>query len=215
MTGKNVVVTGASSGLGLTASMLLAEQGARVAMVCRNPRRAWFMRGEIAKYATGPQPILFLADLSSQTQIRSLATELGGAFDHIDVLINNAGAMFVQRELTEDGMEKTFAVNHLAPFLLTSLVFDLVQAAPAGRIVTVASSSHSSRLDFENLQGERRYNFLAAYNRSKLCNILFTYELARRLRGTRVTANCLSPGPTATRLGDNMAGIPRLVSRVW
>jgi retinol dehydrogenase 14 len=214
MAGKTVVVTGASSGLGLAASLLLAEQGARIGMICRNPRRAWFMRNEVAKYATTNPPILFLADLSSQAQIRNLATELRSSFTHIDVLINNVGAIFARRELTEDGIEKTLAVNHLAPFLLTNLVLDLVASAPAGRVVTVSASCHSGSLDFENLQGERHYNFLTAYNRSKLCNILSSYELARRVAGTRITANCVSPGRTATRLGDNMAGVPGLVARV-
>jgi retinol dehydrogenase 14 len=214
MAEKNVVITGASSGLGLAASLLLAEQGARVGMVCRNPQRAWFMRNEVEKYATAAPPVLFLADLSSQCQIRTLASELRSAFTHIDVLINNAGAMFAQRELTEDGIERTLALNHLAPFLLTHLLLDLVASAPAGRIVTVTSSCHSRTLDFENLEGEQHYNFLSAYNRSKLCNILFSYELARRVVGTRITANCVSPGPTATRLGDNMSGVPGLIARL-
>lgn len=157
---------------------------------------------------------MFLADLSSQAQIRNLATELRSSFTHIDVLINNVGAIFARRELTEDGIEKTLAVNHLAPFLLTNLVLDLVASAPAGRVVTVPASCHSGSLDFENLQGERHYNFLTAYNRSKLCNILSSYELARRVAGTRITANCVSPGHTATRLGDNMPGVPGLVARV-
>jgi NAD(P)-dependent dehydrogenase (short-subunit alcohol dehydrogenase family) len=199
MIDKNVVVTGASSGIGLAASILLAEQGARVGMVCRDRKRGWFMRNEVAKYMVNCPPTLFLADLSSQEETWRLAIELRRTFKHIDVLINNAGAMFARRELTEDGIERTLAVNHLAPFLLTNLVLDLVTDAPAGRIVTVASSCHSASLDFENLQGERHYNFLGAYNRSKLCNILFTYELSRRLSGTRATANCVSPGPTATR----------------
>lgn len=214
MAGKNIIVTGASSGLGLAASLLLTEQGARIGMICRDPKRAWFMRNEVAKYAVDKPPVLFLADLSSQTQVRSLATELRSAFTHIDVLINNAGAMFARRELTEDGLERTLAVNHIAHFLLTNLVLDLVVAAPAGRIVTVSSSFHSGSLDFANLQGERHYNFLTAYRRSKLCNILFSYELARRVARTRITANCVSPGPTATRLGDNMIGLPGLVARV-
>jgi retinol dehydrogenase-14 len=129
------------------------------------------------------------------------------------VLINNAGAMFSSRELTVDGLEKTFAINHLAPFLLTNLLLDLVHASPAGRIITVASS-HSSALDFDNLQGERSYNFFAAYLRSKLCNILFTYELARRLQHTRITANCMHPGPTKTDFGSNMTGLPSLFPKL-
>jgi NAD(P)-dependent dehydrogenase (short-subunit alcohol dehydrogenase family) len=214
MTGKTVLVTGASSGVGLAASLLLAELGARVIMICRDTVRGRFMRNEVAQYAADSPPVVFYADLSSQSQIRSLAAQIHDAFDRIDVLINNAGAMFARRELTEDGVERTLAVNHLAPFLLTRLLLDLLQAAPAGRVITVASEFHRGKLDFENLQGERHYNFLDAYNRSKLCNILFTYELAGRLAGSCITANSVSPGFTATRLGDNMSGFPALVSRV-
>jgi NAD(P)-dependent dehydrogenase (short-subunit alcohol dehydrogenase family) len=214
MTNKTIVITGASSGVGLAASLLFTELGARVIMICRDPRRGRFMRNEVAQYATDNYPLLFLADLSSQAEIRRLATELRDTFDRIGVLINNAGAIFARRDLTAEGMERTLAVNHLAPFLLTSLLLDLVEASPAGRIITVASELHSDALNFENLQGERHYNLLGAYKGSKLGNILFTYELARRLAGSRITANCLSPGPTATRLGDNMSGFPALVSRV-
>jgi retinol dehydrogenase 14 len=208
MSGKTVLITGATSGLGLATALLLAEQGAEVVMVGRDRTRGNFMRAEIAKYAAGSEPILFLADLSSQAEIHRLAEKLHGSFSRIDVLINNAAAMFADREVTPEGLEKTFAINHLAPFILTHLVLDLIRAAPAGRILTASSGFHSGTLDFSNLQGERRYNWLGAYKRSKLCNILFTYELARRLAGTTVTANCLSPGPTLTRLGDNMRGLP-------
>ena len=121
--------------------------------------------------------------------------------------MNNAAAVFAGREVTPDGLEKTFAVNHLAPFALTHLLLDLLRAAPAGRILTASSEFHSGELDFSNLQGQRQYNWLGAYKRSKLCNILFTYELSRRLAGSTITANCFSPGPTLTRLGDNMRGL--------
>jgi len=208
MSGKTVLITGATSGLGLATALLLAEQGAEVVMVGRDRTRGNFMRAEIAKCAAGSVPILFLADLSSQAEIHRLAEKLHGSLSRIDVLINNAAAMFADREVTPEGLEKTFAINHLAPFILTHLVLDLIRAAPAGRILTASSEFHSGTLDFSNLQGERRYNWLGAYKRSKLCNILFTYELARRLAGTTVTANCFSPGPTLTRLGDNLRGLP-------
>jgi retinol dehydrogenase-14 len=210
MKDKIVLVTGANSGVGFAAARKLAELGATVALVCRDEGRGIAARNEIAELARGGQPVLLVADLSLQAEIHALAHAVHGRFPRLDVLINNAAGIFARRELTGEGIEKTFAVNYLAPFLLTDLLLDLVQRAPAGRIITVASESHSGALDFNNLQGERSYNFFAAYNRSKLGNILFTYELARRLEGTGVTANCMSPGPTRTRFGDDLTGLPRL-----
>lgn len=211
ISGKTVLITGATSGLGLATALLLAERGAEVVMVGRDRARSNFMRTEVAKCAAGSAPILFLADLSSQAEIHRLAERLHGSFSRIDVLINNAAAMFAKREVTPDGLEKTFAVNHLAPFALTYLLLDLLRAAPAGRILTASSEIHSGEVDFSNLQGQRQYNWLGAYKRSKLCNILFTYELSRRLAGSTITANCFSPGPTLTRLGDSMRGLPAVV----
>ncbi|SDR55367.1 NAD(P)-dependent dehydrogenase, short-chain alcohol dehydrogenase family [Rhizobiales bacterium GAS113] len=210
MRGKVVLITGANSGVGFATARRLAELGATIVMVCRDAGRGAAARDAVAKAAKGEAPMLLIADLSSQIAIRALAHELHARFDRIDVLVNNAGGIFADRELTADGIEKTFATNHLAPFLLTNLVLDLLRAAPAGRIVTVAAQTYSSALDFDNLQSERHHNFLGAYRRSKLANILFTYELARRLEGSGVTANCLCPGPTVTRFGDDMRGLPSL-----
>jgi len=207
---KIVLITGANSGVGFATARKLAEFGAEVVMVCRDSRRGEAARNEVAQTATGPGPTLMLADLSSLALVRALASAVRDRFPRIDVLLNNAGGIFARREFTTDGIEKTLAVNHLAPFLLTNLLIDLIQKTPAGRIITVASESHSGKLDFDNLQGEKHFNFFAAYNRSKLANILFTYELARRLAGTNSTANCLSPGPTRTTFGRNLTGLPRL-----
>jgi NAD(P)-dependent dehydrogenase (short-subunit alcohol dehydrogenase family) len=208
MDGKIVLITGASSGIGLAAALLLAERGAEIAMVCRDSIRGNFMRNGVAEYANGRPPALFFADLSSQEEVHVLADQIRSRFAHIDVLINNAGAVFERRELTTDAVEKTLAVNYLAPFLLSNLLLDLVQAAPAGRIVNVASQAHSGSIDFANMQSELHYDFRSAYNRSKLCNILFTYELARRVAGSTVTVNCLCPGATLTRFGENLTGLP-------
>jgi NAD(P)-dependent dehydrogenase (short-subunit alcohol dehydrogenase family) len=210
MKDKIVVITGASSGIGLATARELARLGAAIVMVCRDAERGEAARREVAAVATGPQPVVFLADLLSQREIRSLAEAIKNAYARIDVLLNNAGAVFARRELTTDGIEKTFAVNHLAPFLLTNLLLDRIRAAPAGRIVTVTSGTYSSALDFDNLQSEKGHQFLGAYFRSKLENILFTFELSRRLAGTGVTANCLFPGPTRTRFGNNLDGLARL-----
>jgi NAD(P)-dependent dehydrogenase (short-subunit alcohol dehydrogenase family) len=210
MDDKTVLITGANSGVGFAAARKLAELGATVVMVCRNAQRGDAARAEVAKTATGPAPTLLFADLSLQASVRALAVEVRARFSRMDVLLNNAASMFPKRELTAEGIEKTFAINHLASFLLTSLLADLVHAAPAGRIITVTSDSHSGALDFGNLQGERDFNFFAAYNRTKLCNILFTYELARRWKGTTTTANCVSPGPTRTSFGSELKGLPAL-----
>lgn len=214
MHGKIVLITGANSGVGFVTARSLAELGAEVIMVCRDRARGDLARKEIARGAAGPEPMLLLADLSSQAAIHKLADEVRARLRRIDVLINNAGAIFGQREMTDDGIEKTFAINHLAPFLLTNLLLELVQAAPRGRILVVASESHSGSLAFDNLQGERRYNFFGAYNRSKLGNILFTYELARHLKDTGTTVNCLSPGPTVTPFANNLTGLPALLPRL-
>lgn len=210
MKDKTVIITGASSGIGLATARELARQGALTIMVCRDADRAEAARKDVAEAATGRAPTVFLADLSSQREIRRLADDINAKYAKIDVLINNAGAVFARRELTVDGIEKTFAVNHLAPFLLTNLLLDNIRAAGAGRIITVGSESYSSALDFDNLQSEMKHHFLFAYFRSKLENILFTFELSRRLGATGVTANCLSPGPTRTRFGSNMDGLPAL-----
>lgn len=213
MIGKTVLVTGANRGVGFVAASKLAMMGAEVVMVCRDAQRGSIAREAIAKVASGPPPAVLLADLSSQASIRALASKVRAKWNRIDVLLNNASAMFARRELTVDGIEKTLATNHLSAFLLTNLLLDLVLNGPEGRIVIVASEDHWAALDFSNLQGERRYGFFNAYRRSKLSNIMFTYELARRLRGTRATANCVSPGPTRTGFGDEMRGLPGLFPR--
>jgi retinol dehydrogenase-14 len=210
MDGKIVLITGANSGVGFATARKTGGtwRFGRHGLPRFTP---WQRRKEeIARVATDSPPALLLCDLSSQASIREVASEVHARFSRIDVLLNNAAAIFAHRQVTEDGIEKTFAINHLAPFLLTSLLLDLVRVTPAGRILTVASESHSGALEFDNLQGERHYNFFGAYNRSKLANILFTYELAHRLKGTGTTVNCLSPGPTVTPFGNNLTGLPAL-----
>ena len=210
MKDKIVLITGANSGIGFETARQLAALGAHIILVCRDPGRGSAARAEIAESVVDVAPDLVLADLSSQASIRAAADRIRSQFGRIDVLINNAGAVFARRELTVDGIEQTFAVNHLAPFLVTQLLFGLVVSAGDGRVITVSSEIHSGSIDFENLQGERRYNFLQAYYQSKLENILFTYELARRAAFMGVTINTLSPGPTRTRFGDNLSGLPAL-----
>jgi NAD(P)-dependent dehydrogenase (short-subunit alcohol dehydrogenase family) len=210
MEGKTVLITGANSGIGLATATALARMGARILLVCRDARRGADAQMAVADVATEAAPKLLLADLSSQQAVRALADDLKRHFPRIDVLINNAAGIFAERGLTIDGIERTFATNHLAPFLLTNLVLDLVKVGGAGRIINVAAESYLRTLDFENLQGEKRYGFLDAYFRSKLANVIFSVDLARRLDGSGVIVNSMSPGPTRTRFGDNMTGLPAL-----
>jgi retinol dehydrogenase-12 len=204
MQGKVCVVTGASSGIGRAAALALAHLGATVALVCRNRERAEETQATI-RTATGNDAVsFFLADLSSQDQIRRLAQELVSRYPHIHVLINNAGIINRHRSTTVDGIETVFAVNHLAYFLLAHLLLERLQASTPARIINVASGAHRwGTLDFNDLQNQRRYRSFEVYGQSKLCNILFTRALARRIAGTGVTANCLHPGGVATGLGWN------------
>jgi len=210
---KTVLVTGANSGVGFEAAKTLAQQGAKIVMVCRDRQRGERARALLGDAAGGGAPDLMFADLSSQAQVRRLAEDVTARYERIDVLLNNAGSVFAKRELTVDGIEQTFATNHLAPFLLSNLLLDLVRAAPAGRVVTVSSEIYARKLDFENLQGERSYQFFKAYQRSKLCNVLFAFELARRLTGSRATSNVVSPGPSKTGFGEGMTGAAGVFAR--
>jgi NAD(P)-dependent dehydrogenase (short-subunit alcohol dehydrogenase family) len=210
MHGKTVLITGANSGIGFATATALARMGARILLVCRDARRGADAQAAVAGIAAGAAPKLLITDLSSLRAVRALAEQLHRNFSVIDVLINNAAGMFSERGLTGDGFERTFAVNHLAPFLLTNLVIDLLKAADRGRIINVSAESPLGKLDFDNLQGQKRYGFLSAYFRSKLASIIFSNELARRLEGSGATVNSMSPGPTKTRFGDNMTGLPAL-----
>jgi retinol dehydrogenase-14 len=216
MRGKVCVVTGATSGIGRDTAAALAARGATVLLTGRNAARAHAILAEI-EAAKGSGPAYFIpADFSSQASVRQLAEQIRALYPRIDVLINNAGAAFAERRLTVDGLEETFAVNHLAPFLLTQLLRPtLVDSAPA-RIVTVSSEAHRGlkSLDFDNLQGEKRFTPVRAYSLSKLANVLFTYELARRLEGSGVTATCMHPGVVRTGIWDVSRGILRAIVTV-
>jgi NAD(P)-dependent dehydrogenase (short-subunit alcohol dehydrogenase family) len=205
MTGKTCLVTGANSGIGKVTAEALARRGARVVIVCRNRERGEPALEEIGKKSGNSRVELMTCDFASQKQIRRLAEEFLSKNDRLDVLVNNAGLMRRYRETTEDGLEMTFAVNHLGYFLLTNLLLDLLKKSAPSRIVNVASVAHMrGTIAFDDLQGEREYSSMAAYRQSKLANILFTYELARRLEGTLVTANCLHPGVIATNIARDM-----------
>lgn len=207
MDGKICLVTGATSGVGRVTAQALAQQGATVVVGARDAGRGAHTVDRIKQATGNPAVQWVLADLSVQTQVRQLAAEIQRRFSHLDVLINNAGAIFNTRRLSADGIEMTFALNHLGYFLLTHLLLDALKTRPAARIVNVASNAHwHGRLDFDDIQGERRYGGWRAYCQSKLANIIFTYELARRLVDSGVTANTLHPGFVATRFGLNNRG---------
>jgi retinol dehydrogenase 12 len=200
MSGEVCVVTGATSGIGKATAAVLAGRGAQVILVGRDRGRGEAVAAEVAAPG-GPVPRLEVADLASMGQVRTLAERLN-ALERIDVLINNAGLMASQRRVTADGYDEVFAVNHLAPFLLTNLLLGKLAAADPARVITVTSDAHTAaRLDLDDLQLEYGWQRWRAYANTKLANILFTRELARRLEGSAVTANCAHPGLVRTRFG--------------
>ncbi len=203
--GKTVLVTGATSGIGLEAGVELARRGARVVLVGRDVARTQ-AAADAVRARAGVAADHLLCDFSQQASIRALAKAYADRFDRLDVLVNNAGGVHRSRQLTQDGIEMTFAVNHLGYFLLTNLLLDLIVASSPARVVSVASIGHrSGRLDLDDLGFERGYSTLKAYNRSKLANVLFASELARRLAGTGVTSNSLHPGAVNTNIWPGWA----------
>jgi retinol dehydrogenase 14 len=212
MIGQTVLITGGTGGIGKATAAGLAVLGAHVAITGRDRGRAEAAAVDI-RTATGGQVDVFVADLSSQTEVRRLAADVLAKLPRIDVLVNNVGGYWNTRHVTADGLERTFAVNHLAAFLLTRLLLGRLGESGAGRVVTVSSNAHTAgRIDFEDLQGEQSYSGERAYSQAKLANILFTYELARRLQGTGVTANALHPGVVRTSFGaEDPSGVQRML----
>lgn len=203
MHGKTVLITGATSGIGLEAAVMLARQGAHTVIVGRNPDKTQMRLAEIRKRAQSDTVESLLCDFSLQGSIRQLVDEFNRRYSRLDVLVNNAGTVFAKKTNAENGIEATFAVNHLGYFLLTQLLLDKVLASAPARIVNVASAAHyKGTLDFDDLNFEKDYGILRAYARSKLCNVLFTRELAQRLSGTAVTVNAVHPGTVATHIWD-------------
>ncbi len=212
LAGKDIVVTGATDGIGKVTARELAKMGASVTIVGRDAAKGEAVVREL-RQAAGHDRIGFVAgDLATQKGVRAAAAVIKGRLKKLDVLVNNAGAVFMKRELTDDGIERTFALNHLGYFLLTHELLGLLKASAPSRIVTVASAAHQgAKLDMSDLQNAKNYSGFRVYGQSKLANIYFTYELARRLQGTNVTANCLHPGFVASRFGNNTGGVFRLL----
>ena len=212
MQGKTVIITGATSGIGEVAAVRLAEKGARIVFTARDQARAGDTMAALRKAGPNADHALHMADLSRLSEMKRVGARLAQE-PQIDVLINNAGALFNKRRETEDGLEMTFALNHMAYFVITNLLLPKLKSG--GRIVSVASNAHrGARLDFDDLQTRRGYVGFPVYSKSKLCNILFNRELARRIAGSGVTANCLHPGFVATRFGDDSGGLMRTVLKV-
>jgi NAD(P)-dependent dehydrogenase (short-subunit alcohol dehydrogenase family) len=203
MQGKTVLVTGANQGIGKATAIALAAKGAHVVIVARNADKGRAALAQVQAAAPGGAELI-VADLSSQEQVRRAAAEFKSRHDRLDVLVNNAGVYVPDRHVTADGLEETFGLNHLGYFLFTKELLDVIQATPQARIVNVSSDAHrGARMRWEDLQFERTpYRAFQAYGQSKLANVLFTYELARRLEGTGVTANCLHPGVIGSGFGQ-------------
>lgn len=213
MAGKTVLITGGTGGIGRATAIGLASMGARVGITGRDRARAEAAAAEIARASGNPAVDVFVADMSSQAEVRRLAGEVLATYPRLDVLVNNVGGFWNHRHVTADGLEHTFALNHLAPFLLTDLLLDRLKASAPARVVTVSSSAQSmGSIDFDDLMGERKYSGSRAYNQSKLANVMFTYELARRLEGTGVTATALHPGVVSTAFSAEDPALGLLVT---
>lgn len=215
MDGKVVLITGGTSGIGKAAATALARMGAEVVVTGRNAERGERALSDIRRDSGSDDVSLLLADLSRQAEVRRLAEEFRSGHDRLDVLVNNAGLILNKRATTADGIEATLAINHLAPFLLTDLLLDLLKESAPSRIITVSSEAQKTApIDFDDLQHTRNYRAFKSYGRSKLANVLFTYELAERLEGTGVTANTMHPGAVSTNFGSTGTGPFTLIFRV-
>jgi retinol dehydrogenase 14 len=202
MAGRTVLVTGATGGIGKATAAGLAALGAHLAITGRDRDRTEAAADEIRAAGGGGRVDVFVADLSARSEVRRLADEVLLRLPRLHVLVNNVGGYWNTRRVTADGLEHTFALNHLAPFVLTNLLLDRLRASAPARVVTVSSHAHTGgRIDFDDLQSERSYSGARAYNQSKLANVLFAYELARRLQGSSVTSNALHPGVVRTAFG--------------
>jgi len=208
MRGKVVVITGATSGIGQVAAEKLAAMGARMVLVARDRNRREATLAQLRRVGPEAAHTIHYADLTRLSEMKRVAAEIAAAEPRIDVLVNNAGALFASRHVTEDGLELTFALNHMAYFVLTQGLRERLQGSVPARVVNTSSDAHKgNRLDFADLQSANNYSGFKVYGRSKLCNILYTRELARQWAGSGVTVNCLHPGFVATRFGDQSGGM--------
>ena len=206
MNGKVCLVTGATDGIGKVSARVLAELGAKVIIVGRNPEKSAIVLAELRSISGNENIDLLMADLAVMQEVRDLAEQVISRYDRIDVLLNNAGGYFTKHKITSDGLEMTFALNHMSYFLLTNKLMELLKYSAPARIVNVSSDAHYGvDMEFENLNGEQEYKAWKAYQKSKLANVLFTYELLKKVPGN-ITVNCLHPGFVATNFGHNNGG---------
>ena len=206
MNGKVCLVTGATDGIGKVSARVLAELGAKVIIVGRNPEKSAIVLAELRSISGNKNIDLLMADLAVMQEVRDLAEQVISRYDRLDVLLNNAGGYFTKHEITSDGLEMTFALNHMSYFLLTNKLMELLKYSAPARIVNVSSDAHYGvDIEFENLNGEQEYKAWKAYQKSKLANVLFTYELLKKVPGN-ITVNCLHPGFVATNFGHNNGG---------
>ena len=206
MNGKVCLVTGSTDGIGKVSARVLAELGAKVIIVGRNPEKSAIVLAELKSISGNENIDLLMADLAVMQEVRDLAEQVISRYDRIDVLLNNAGGYFTKHEITSDGLEMTFALNHMSYFLLTNKLMELLKYSAPARIVNVSSDAHYGvDMEFENLNGEQEYKAWKAYQKSKLANVLFTYELLKKVPGN-ITVNCLHPGFVATNFGHNNGG---------
>ena len=217
MEGKICIITGANSGIGKATAIGLAKMNATIVMMCRSKERGEEAQKEIIELTGNKKVDLFLCDLSSQESIRKFVSEFKSKYQKLDILINNAGVMLSKREISVDGFEMNFAVNHLAPFLLTNLLLDALKKSAPSRIINVSSAAHRmAKMDFDDLQSEKRkYRLMKIYGASKLALMLFSYELSRKLEGTSVTVNTLHPGVVNTNLGQDQSSFSQGFAKLF
>lgn len=212
MEGKTCLVTGGNAGIGYETALGLAKMGAQVGIVCRNATKGEAALHTLIEKSGNKNMTLFIADLSAQKSIRECAQQVGEKYEKLDVLIHNAGIITQHRSETEDGIETQFAVNHLAPFLLTDLLMELVQKSPAARIISVASHAHkTAKVNWDDIEMKQDYNFKRMYSNTKLFNILFVNALARQIKGRNITVNALHPGVITTQLLQSYMGNNRFL----
>ena len=209
------IITGANSGIGKETALSLAKLGATVILLCRNYERGNIALKSIITESNNKNVELMLCDLSSQNSISDFISKFKNKYDSLNVLINNAGILLNKRTISVDGVENTFAINHLGPFILTNSLLDLLKSSSPSRIINVSSSAHyRANFDLDNMQGEKKYSSFEAYCKSKLYNVLFTYELSRKLAGSNVTVNCLHPGFIPTNLFANSSFFYKAIVKI-